>query len=443
MAGPGLRIVSIAEQLVAVADVTLAVGIEGSEPASLAGRGFTVVEYRDRDELVALIEQSDIAFCQLIDEYVVRRGLVAGCRFVFDLYNALPAEAIGAERIGGFDTQPQMDDVFTGVLGFFRFCMRAGSYFVTSNERQRDFWVGYMLASEGLLPSDLGGRHAGEIVGLLPFGMDQNDPIARGHGIRGSFGIDDDALVLVWAGGIWDWFDAETPIRAVAALRAARPATHLVFYGTTHPNSLVGRPKAVQRARDLAAELGVLDERVHFIEGWVPASERADYLLDADVAISGHRESFETRYAFRTRILDHFWATLPSIVSEGDWFAEYMAHHDLGRVTSYGDVDTTRAAIVELSDPAQRAQIAANVAAVRDAWRWEATTAQLRSVLVEWETSLLPREPAIAEARAALMPQTACTSPAAAADDRSRFRRAVSASPVGAVYRGVKRSLNR
>lgn len=443
MAGPGLRIVSIAEQLVAVADVTLAVGIEGSDPASLTGRGFTVVEYRERDELVSLVEGSDIAFCQLIDEYVVRRGLVAGCRFIFDLYNALPAEAIGAERIGGFDTQPQMDDVFTGVLGFFRFCMRAGSYFVTSNERQRDFWIGYMLASEGLLPSDLGGRHTGEIVGLVPFGMEQADPDASRHGLRGQFGIDDDSLVLLWAGGIWDWFDAETPIRAVAELRDVYPATHLVFYGTTHPNSSVGRPRAVQRARDLAAELGMLDERVHFIEGWVPASERAEYLLDADIAVSGHKESFETRYAFRTRILDHFWAALPSVVSEGDWFAEYIAQNHLGRVTPYGDVAATRDAIVELSDPARRELIVANVTAIRDDWRWESTSAQLRVVVRDWQSALPLRDGAIAEARSVLAAQADSTPAVALPKGRSSLRRAASASPLGGVYRAVKRSLRR
>lgn len=444
MAGPGMRVVSIAEQLVSVADVTLAVGIEGSEPASLAGRGFTVVEYGDRDELISLIEKSDVAFCQLIDEYVVRRGLAAGCRFIFDLYNALPAEAIGAERIGGFDTQPQMDDVFTGVLRFFRFCMRAGSYFVTSNERQRDFWIGYMLASEGLLPSELRGRHAGEVIGLLPFGMEEAEPVARRHGIRGRFGINDESLVLLWAGGIWDWFDAETPIRAVAELRDHVPAPHLVFYGTTHPNSLVGQPPAVQRARDLAADLGVLDDRVHFIEGWVPASERAEYLLDADIVVSGHKESFETRYAFRTRILDHFWAKLPSIVSEGDWFAEYISDNNLGLVTAYGDVSATRDAIVALSDPARRAQIAANVLAIRADWRWSATARQLRAVVSDWETTLPHRDRAIEEARAAVASQTENeTVVATPVDDRSRLRLAASASPLGAVYRTVKRTFRR
>ncbi|WP_194397780.1 glycosyltransferase [Microbacterium atlanticum] len=432
MAGPGIRFVEIATQLTQVADVTLAVGIEGSETESLAGRGFAVREFRGRDELVALVSAHDVAFCQLIDDEVVRQGAAAGCRFVFDLYNALPAEAIGAERIGGFDTQPQMDDVFSDVLSFFRFCMRAGSYFVTSNERQRDFWVGYMMSAGGLLPSDLRGRHTSDLIGLVPFGMEDGEPHADRRAIRGELGIGEDDLVLLWAGGIWDWFDAETPIRAVAELRRERPDVHLVFYGTTHPNSLIGKPKTVERAEEVARELGVLGAGVHFIEGWVPAAERAAYLLDADVAICAHKESFETRYAFRTRVLDHFWATLPSIVTEGDWFSEYIRAGDLGDVVGYGDVAGTVDAIRDLSDRRRREQVRGHVAAIRDDWRWSATTSDLRSVVADWETRLLPRDVPARE-----HPEPVPTAPGRLA----RARAAASRSPLGAVYRALRRRL--
>ncbi|MFT4135077.1 glycosyltransferase [Microbacterium sp.] len=431
MAGPGLRFVKIAEQLAAVADVTLAVGIEGSDTETLRDRGFSVAPYRDRDELIALVSHNDIAFCQLIDEEVVRRGAEAGCRFVFDLYNVLPAEAVGAERIGGFDTQPEMDDVFRGVLSFFRFCMRAGSYFVTSNERQRDFWIGYLMSADGLLPSDLDGRHVAELIGLAPFGMEDGEPEAEEHGIRGRMGIGADDLVLLWAGGIWDWFDAETPIRAVAELRRERPDVHLVFYGTTHPNALIGRPKTVERARSLAEELGVLDAGVHFVEGWVPADRRADFLLDADIAISSHKESFETRYAFRTRILDHFWASLPSIVTEGDWFAGYIEGEGLGCVVPYGDVAATKAAIVELADDARRRAVRERIQAIRPSWRWSQTTAELAGAIAQWRTRLTPRAVPAAPA------------PSEAVPSRSRVRELLSRSPLGSVYRALRARLAR
>lgn len=431
MAGPGIRFVEIAAQLAEVADVTLAVGIEGSDTASLADRGFAVREFRGREELVALVSAHDIAFCQLIDDEVVRQGVAAGCRFIFDLYNALPAEAIGAERIGGFDTQPEMDEVFSDVLAFFRFCMRAGSYFVTSNDRQRDFWVGYMMSAGGLLPSELRGRHTDDLIGLVPFGMEDEAPESDQRAIRGRLGIGEDDLVLLWAGGIWDWFDAETPIRAIAEVRRERPDVHLVFYGTTHPNSLIGKPRNVERAEEVARELGVLGVGVHFIEGWVPAGERAAYLLDADAAVCAHKASFETRYAFRTRILDHFWATLPSIVTEGDWFSEYIETHGLGDVVGYRDVAGTVEAIRDLSDRGRREKVRHNIAAVRDDWRWSATTSDLKAVVADWENRLLPRE----------LPASLAPQPTPRPDALARVRAALSRSPLGTVYRGLRRSV--
>lgn len=436
MAGPGMRFTSIAQELSSVADVTLAVGPDSDDTAFLEGRGFGVVSYAGSGELAALIAESDIAFCQLIDPAVVRAGLAAGCRFIFDLYNALPAEAIGSERIGGFDTQPDMDRVFGDVVDFFRFCMRAGSYFVTSNDRQRDFWIGYMIASDGLRPSELEGRTTEAIVGLLPFGLEAADPVRTSRSTREELGIPEDSFVLLWAGGIWDWFDAETPIRAVAQLECGTRETHLVFYGTTHPNPLIGEPPSAIRARELARSLGVLGSRVHFVDGWVPASERAAYLLDADVAISGHKESFETRYAFRTRILDHFWARLPSVVTEGDWFAEYIDKKGLGRVVPYGDVAATAEAILALQDEEPRRLAAANVEAVRADWSWSTTTASLRDVVRTWETSLTIRASAQADARSAIAGEV---DEAATAPRRSRLRDRVSSSPVGDVVRWLRR----
>ncbi|WP_336631582.1 MULTISPECIES: glycosyltransferase [unclassified Microbacterium] len=427
MAGPGIRIVEIARQLADVADVTLAVGTEGSDVAALTAQGLRVAQFRTSAELTALVEAHDIAYCQLVDEAVVRAGMAAGCRFIFDLYNALPAEAVGSERIGGFTTQPEMDDVFRGVLSFFRFCMRAGSYFVTSNERQRDFWLGYMMASDGLLPSELRGRRPADIIGLAPFGMEDAPPL-EASALRGTRGISETDTVLLWAGGIWDWFDAETPIRAVAALRQTRPDIHLVFYGTTHPNSLIGKPRTVERAQRLAEELGELDRGVHFIEGWVPAHERSGYLLDADMAVSTHKESFETRFAFRTRILDHFWAHLPSLVSEGDWFAEYIAENDLGEVVPYGDVDATAAAILALSDRTRALEVRSRIDAVRDGWRWEQTVAPLRAVVADWERTLVARPVPAAPPVAAPPAPTL----------RARLRSVVSRSPLGAVYRRLR-----
>ncbi len=398
MAGPGIRAVRIAEQLSRVSTVTLAVsaGDVASVPFLSTGP-FTVRTYGDGDELVGMMGEHDVVYSQTLDPDVITRGAATGVRFIFDLYNALPAEAIGAENIGGFTDARQKDRVFDEVLHQFRVALRIGAYFVTSNDRQRDFWIGYALASGALRPSALRGREVADIIGLAPFGMQDDDPVAKRSALREDFGLQDKDFLLVWAGGIWDWFDAETPIRAVAELRGEGHPVCLAFYGTTHPNELIGAPPSVERARSLAQRLGVLDQGVYFVDGWVPADDRADYLVGADAAVSAHRPSFETRYAFRTRILDHFWAHLPSIVTEGDWFAEYIRDEDLGVVVACEDVTAMKAGIIELTHRRVRRRMRRRIDAVRDAWRWSETTRPLRMVVENWDVILMPGE-ATAEA---------------------------------------------
>jgi glycosyltransferase involved in cell wall biosynthesis len=391
MAGPGLRSVKIAEQLTDVATVTLAVSSGDADAALLlSGQPYAIRTYGDADELVRIIGEHDVAYSQVLDRDVIRRSSAGGARFVFDLYNALPAEAIGAEAIGGFSDPEEKDAVFMNVLRQFRIALRAGAYFVTSNERQRDFWIGYALAAGALRPSTLRGRTVDDVIGLVPFGMQDDEPVARRLALREDLGISKDDFLMLWAGGIWDWFDAETPIRAIAELRDQGRRVSLAFYGTAHPNALIGTPPAVARAQSLARRLGVLGNGVFFTEGWVPADERADYLLDADAAVSAHRPSFETRYAFRTRILDHFWARLPSIVTEGDWFADYIGENQLGIVVPCEDVDAMKDAMLRMSRPRYNRRVGRRVDKVRDDWKWSVTTRPLRHAISTWEASLIP-----------------------------------------------------
>lgn len=382
MAGPGMRYVAIAKALSPMMPVTFAIGIEGSQTYDFDDLAITTKTYSHVDELNKLIDDCDAIFCQFVDTNAVNYALTKGKKVIYDLYNALPIETVGAEKISGYTTTLDKDREYTELLRYFKFCSQTGSYFVTSNERQRDWWLGYIMASRGILPSNLNKRAMEDIIGLVPFGMEEQDPKPTGHGLRGKYGIKDDDFVLIWGGGIWDWFDAETPIRAVAELAKTDPRIKIVFYGTVHPNSAVGKPKAVDRAQKLAKDLNVFGTQVIFHDGWIPANERVNYLADADVAVSSHIESLETHYAFRTRILDHFWVKLPSLVTEGDWFANYIAKNDLGIVTPCLDLESTKEAILTLQKDSKRSRIIKNISDIRENWRWSETTSDLQNFLL-------------------------------------------------------------
>ena len=128
-------------------------------------------------------------------------------------------------------------------------------------------------------------------------------------------GIHERDKVLLWGGGIWNWLDPLTPIRAVHALSRKRDDVKLLFLGVEHPNPGVHQQAMAARAVELAKELGLYDRFVFFNFGWVPYEERADYLLESDLGISGHPDTVEARFSFRTRLLDYFWAGLPTVAT--------------------------------------------------------------------------------------------------------------------------------
>jgi glycosyltransferase involved in cell wall biosynthesis len=109
----------------------------------------------------------------------------------------------------------------------------------------------------------------------------------------------------------------------------------------TRPASVL----ATRTARELAAELGLLDRSVFFNDTWVPYEERAAWLLDADCALSCHTQHLETRFALRTRSLDCFWASLPIVCTAGDALAERVQREDLGGVVPERDPAAVAAAL--------------------------------------------------------------------------------------------------
>jgi hypothetical protein len=107
-----------------------------------------------------------------------------------------------------------------------------------------------------------------------------------------------------------------------------------------------------QRAVELARELGLQDRCVSFGD-WVDYADWPNYLLEADVGVSLHFDTLETRLAFRSRVLDYVWAGLPMVVTRGDATSELVSRYRLGRVVDYGDVQAVTEAILELlgTDP--------------------------------------------------------------------------------------------
>ena len=215
------------------------------------------------------------------------------------------------------------------------------------------------------------------LIDVVPFGLPSQEPRHTRQVLKGVRpGIAPGDLVLLWGGGVWEWFDPLTPIRGLALAARERPDLRLFFMTRGHPNPRLkgtGQASMYERAVALAEELGLLGRQVFFNREWVPYDERENYLLEADIGVSAHFNRLETVTAVRTRLFDYFWAGLPMLVSGGDMLSEEVVRGQaLGRVVPPGDERAWAEALLELaSEPDRRERRQAAFARLKAELTWD------------------------------------------------------------------------
>jgi glycosyltransferase involved in cell wall biosynthesis len=375
MAGLGIRCWELARTLRASAEVTVAHG--GSDQGEREGVRLLPFRAHAPSALREPIARADtiVAHPQwpLVDRWLKR----SPARVVIDLYcpETLETLELAAGRFGPARTQ-----LTATTLDRLHAALRTGEQFICASESQRDLWLGAMLALRLIGPQlyddDASLR---ETIDLVPFGVPREPPSAlAGVGPRETIaGVEPDSELVLWNGGIWRWLDAPGAIRAVAELAPRRPRLRLVFMGGApeHPAAA----QSTREARALAERLGLLGSVVHFHESWVPYAERGAWLMQADCAISAHAEHLETRFAYRTRLLDCFWAGLPAVCTSGDDLADYVARERLGAVAPPRDVHALAAALEHVLDSG-RGSYGERLRVAAEQHSWE----QMAAPLARW-----------------------------------------------------------
>ena len=291
---------------------------------------------------------------------------------VADVYDPFHLENLEQTRGRPDDERHATVAHLTGVLNDQ---LRRGDYFLAASARQRDFWLGSLAALGRVNPATYDRDETlASLVGVVPFGLPAEPPRPSGRPVlRGVVdGIGADDHVVLWAGGVYNWFDPLTLVRAFDRLRHRLPTARLYFLGLQHPNPAVPRMRTATELRALAGRLGLTGTHVFFNEGWVDYDTRADYLLEADVGVSTHLDHVETAYSFRTRLLDYLWAGLPIVATGGDSFADLIRSEGLGAAVPAGDAGALEDALHRLlaDDDHNRACRAASArVAPRFAWR--------------------------------------------------------------------------
>ena len=106
----------------------------------------------------------------------------------------------------------------------------------------------------------------------------------------------------------------------------------------------------VDETVNLAKKLSIYEKNVFFNFGWVEYEDRQNYLMESDVGIITHPEHIETRFSFRTRILDYLWTGLPIISTVGDSLSDLVERKGLGFAVGEENVDDIVRAITRLAD---------------------------------------------------------------------------------------------
>lgn len=382
MAGPGIRYWHFANALSREFPVVLFTPNDCPLQADFPIRKLTKSQWKaeSRDAACVLVQGMTL----WVHGYLKK----AGVPLIVDLYDPFLFEHL--ELHGDV---PDANQVHKAALAVLIDQLRCGDFFICASEKQRDFWLGMLTALNRVNPEEYRlDKTMERLIGVVPFGLEEEIPTPGHPVLKGVVpGIDRADHVVLWGGGIWNWLDPLTAIRAVDILRSRREDVKLFFMGVRHPNPEIEQMNMCRDAMALSDSLG-LTGRYVFFNDWVPYSERHRYLLEADVGVSLHLNHLETRFSFRTRMLDYIWCGLPVVSTSGDVMSEWIARDGLGAVVPPEDPEQLAEAIETLLDFKSRPETAERFAEAAKHLTWEQVTVPLRAFCREPRLSPGKRE---------------------------------------------------
>ncbi len=367
MAGPAIRDWNFSRVLAQYMDVVLAIPNE----TDLEPDNFTIKKYTDEASLRSAMEGVDLILCGGTTFSRFKCIRQSEKYLIMDIYDPYSLASLAEYKDEPMEKRFKVHKTIHFNLNeqFYY-----GDYFICASERQRDFWLGMAAALDRVNPYTY---HRDptlkKMIDVVPFGLPSQKPMHTKQVLKGVVeGIGRDDFVIMWGGGIYNWFDPLTLIRAMAVVGEKRPDIKLFFMGIRHPNPEVRELQLAGESVNLAKKLGVYGKNVMFNFGWIPYEDRQNYLLESDAGIITHPEQIETRFSFRTRMLDYFWANLPIISTEGDSLSELIQKNGLGIVVRAGDVEDLSRAIIKLAEDEKfYSRCKKNIEQIVPQYRWD------------------------------------------------------------------------
>jgi glycosyltransferase involved in cell wall biosynthesis len=365
MAGPGIRTWELAKVLASENTVTLLTPSQ--------------TDLRHARVSIGLATQSAVANCLDSHDVVIGQGQILS-RYpllsrhpivkIVDLYDPAPIGFLETAPCGTMKTQ--METHHSLVHDYYDY-LRAGDVFLCASQRQWDFWAGMLTAAGRINPAAYErDRMLRDLLIVAPYGVPGTPPAHRKQVLKSVWpGIEREDVVVLWGGGLWEWFDPVAAVEAMQLVHEKRKDVKLFFMGVKRPNASVTTSLTAERTIARAEQLG-LSNRCVFFNEWAPYHERENFLLEADLGLNIHRHNLETRFSFRTRMMDYIWAGLPIITTEGDPLSDLVKDSRLGMTVPCGSVELLANAILQAADSSElRREWRANCLSTAQAFSWD------------------------------------------------------------------------
>lgn len=206
-----------------------------------------------------------------------------------------------------------------------------GAHFLCANEEQKNYWIGFM--------SGQGKKISPEMIDIVPFGIPDAEPKHTQNCLKGVYkNIKTSDKVLLWNSHILPWHDPETVVAAICEITKTRDNIKLIFMTRD------------QKCEELSEKLGVLNKTVFFYDDIVDYHNRQNFLLESDIGILTHKDSMESKYSSKSKLLDNIWSFLPIITTVGGPMSSIVELEMIGLTCGFGDVMSVKNAIIKISD---------------------------------------------------------------------------------------------
>jgi len=385
MAGPGIR----------VWEMVLSLSKEEDFEVGLACPDFSKINSKDQPELnifkYSLQKENElIDFASQFDIFILSGYIfhkfprLANLRklIIADLY--IP---FVLENLFVYDSKEfKLEDcqlIHNRDLGVHTNLLLNSHHFLCANQRQKDFYSGMLTSINKINPYLLKfDKELSKIFTIVPYGIRQKKKKKDAKVLRGVIpGIKESDVILIWGGVISNWFDPFILIEAIEEVVKINPSIKLFFLSTKHPNPLLMKFPKADEAEKLASRKKLLNQSIFFNKNWIPYEERHNYFLESDVGVSTHLEHFETRFSFRTRILDYIYFNTPILCSKGDFFENYIEKNSIGITVTPSDREELKKAILSFGDKKLRENFKNNIKRVEKEFYWDTLLLPLKCKL--------------------------------------------------------------